>query len=323
MTYAELHLTTQDSHRSSNSTRSRPVFELKEELDIHSFAVRYVNIPLTWMNFPTDSEFTITMTLKPVIALPLGLQVQTFSKTFTLPKGNYASPKNLSNALRSLTPKTVDDVEGEPRWSLVTMGITEYKESKNTGENKKPHMTISFAPDTTSFKWKSLAGALSNTAVKTVGTAVISFGTKSSPLSRAINQFWYEYDEFYNITKEITVDATSGALQQVVWNSDRGIKLFPSYLFLHSNLMLGVTRPSILSNGGDRNPDIMTKIPLDTNGKFGTSFIDYRGIMIFENYFQSQGKYSYLSFYLTDEDGEVLDFTGESFSLTLSMHLRE
>lgn len=145
-------------------------------------------------------------------------------------------------------------------------------------------------------------------------TGAITYKWGDTSLSRALNIIRSNRNSSYEIRIEIELG------RDIDYMTER-VKLFPSFIFLCSNLMYGVVRPSWRANGADRNADVLAKIPIDIVSNWGDDYIDFRAVH--ENYFQCMGSYNNLTFYLRNEDDEILDFEEETWSLTLSMNTIE
>lgn len=274
MVYAELHLDSGSAQRIVQSTRSVPIYELTEEIKISNFALKYANIPLTWLNISKDSPFSIALFLEENDAAVLAEVNDVYN--FTLPAGNYRSMTILAEALEDIIQIDI------PQLNVVVAGDYHEKlEFVFVNENRAGSIT---------YKWGDTS------------------------LSRALNIIRSNRNSSYEIRFEI-IDATDSD-----YITER-VKLFPSFIFLCSNLMYGVVRPSWRANGADRNADVLAKIPIDIASNWGENYIDFRAV--YENYFQCMGSYNNLTFYLRNEDDEILDFEEETWSLTLSMNTIE
>lgn len=275
MVYAELHLDSGSAQRIVQSTRSVPIYELTEEIKISNFALKYANIPLTWLNISKDSPFSIALFLDEIPGAP-GIPELNEVYNFTLPAGNYRNMAVLANALTEIIQVNI------PAVTVTVVG--DYNEKLNL------NFANGFRSGSITYKWGDTS------------------------LSRALNIIRSNRNSSYEIRVEIPLENDSDYMTERV-------KLFPSFIFLCSNLMYGVVRPSWRANGADRNADVLAKIPIDIVSNWGENYIDFRATH--ENYFQCMGSYNNLTFYLRNEDDEILDFEEETWSLTLSMNTIE
>jgi hypothetical protein len=293
MPYSEIHFNSAivTDQIKFSGTRGRRVLELNCPLQINRFHVKDLELPLTFCNIARGS-FQITYTVQNA----LGNLIQ-LSAVLEVPEGCYTGASfkaTLQDLIR--TAKLTSELPGYTNrfLSLTQVLVT----TTDTG-------LLQFA------KIHQFEGDM---PLAIVDYQYIKFSiTWSEELKSLVSR---AYDD-YSLTRTTSNN---------YWTSKYPLRLVPNYVYLHSNLMSGVSFNSVQrAIGSYHSKTIVTKIPLDTTYAWQASIMPWKNTSLSSELMFELGassEFNQLEFWFTDENGVELDFQNVNFSLTLAVIYR-
>lgn len=159
------------------------------------------------------------------------------------------------------------------------------------------------------------------------GKLVITFPLALDPAGEVFTGVLIDWPEswkpIFNLPYDENFEAYSEIAAGRVYTSAFPMKLIPSHLLLHSNLMEAVHMNSsfIRAVGTHASRTILTKIPIDSTNVVYGQVLQWANQTLSTDLMFSCGstEFNRLEFWFTDENGLLIDFNGEAFSLTLAV----
>jgi hypothetical protein len=315
--YSEFHVSGLCPSRELVSTLNHPTFQLKETITIRSLALKEAEIPFAWAN--VTSESVVTFVFDFTDGTQTGFMV-------ILPLGNYSVNSFLELCRSSLIaglyltigPAIAID------WTKVSFYLSPVPINllvANKEYNGK--VTFEFQPG----MWALVP--------KRCLKSHIVFGKGWSTL------FQYPLHERLGLRPEVlflgktygqgpvlTTEFTPPALNVAI---DRSYfaetpyyaRFLPSHLLMHCNVMQTMRYGSVYrTQGGFTSNTVLAKIPLKTELPWNLSQMVYENTQLCPGFMFSSNVteiFDRLTFWVTDDELNEIDFLGNYFSLTLSL----
>lgn len=305
MPYREIHLRSSQSDRmqtgSNFEDRDHPLFELADPLELQSFAVKYVDLPLTFkkryndyitFNMTSSTGSTYTWTINIDEDLGNGDEFSArLTYLFLVSIGSYAAA----------TPPIAGDPSAPPATDL------------GQGATDDPYFAQHEGEGTTFYQWGL---HLNHGTVNTITAFSITWGPQFAKK--------FELHERHTtgpVTWTGTPNPKKIANRDWVVLSPQSISLTDNFVYLHSNLMSSTpyasqTRPL----GGFASRTILAKIPIPTHEVISGQTWGWQNETLGGEFFYecSVPQITYLEFWFTDQEDEEITFSGVPFAITLS-----